>query len=101
MHLTHQLTFLSFENYMLPCFTKQIFGLDCPGCGLQRSALFLVRGEFVEAFKMYPAIYPILLLFTFLILGKLFKIKYAGLLVNLSLIISVATILISYILKFL
>ena len=53
---------LGLENFMLPCFTKQIIGIDCPGCGLQRSALFLLKGEFWNAFHMYPAIYPMLLL---------------------------------------
>ena len=48
---------LGLENFMLPCFTKQIIGIDCPGCGLQRSALFLLKGEFWNAFHMYPAIY--------------------------------------------
>lgn len=85
---------------MLPCFTKQFFGVDCPGCGLQRSLLFLINGEFVEAFKMYPAIYPMILLFSFLILSKTLKLKYSNIITNVLMVTTVAGILINYVLKF-
>lgn len=45
------------EKYMLPCMNKSIFGIECPGCGLQRSFLMLCEGRFVDAFFMFPAIY--------------------------------------------
>jgi hypothetical protein len=41
---------------------KQTFGIDCIGCGTQRALYFLIHGDFVEAFKMFPAIYTTLLL---------------------------------------
>ncbi|MDC6389890.1 DUF2752 domain-containing protein [Maribacter sp. PR1] len=85
---------------MLPCFTKQIFGVDCPGCGLQRSALFLFKGEFVEAFKMYPAIYPMIILFSFLVFGKTLKLKYSNVITNVLMVTTVGVILINYVLKF-
>ncbi|WP_232304855.1 DUF2752 domain-containing protein [Maribacter thermophilus] len=74
--------------------------MDCPGCGLQRSLLFLVRGEFVSAFKMYPAIYPMLLLFMFLLISKSTHIKYSNLITNVLMVTTVGTVLINYILKF-
>ena len=48
---------------MFPCMSKTLFGVDCLGCGFQRSFLLLLNGDFVEAFKMYPAIYVMLLFF--------------------------------------
>lgn len=91
---------LGLENFMLPCFTKQIIGIDCPGCGLQRSALFLLKGEFWNAFHMYPAIYPMLLLFAFLGLNKLSPIKYSNAITITLMISTVGFILTNYILKF-
>ncbi|WP_282103043.1 DUF2752 domain-containing protein [Maribacter sp. MMG018] len=85
---------------MLPCFTKQVFDMDCPGCGLQRSLLFLIRGEFVSAFKMYPGIYPMLLLFLFLLINKSVNIKFSNLITNVLMIITAGTIIINYTLKF-
>ena len=91
---------LGLENFMLPCFTKQIFGVDCPGCGLQRSALFLLKGEFAAAFQMYPAIYPMLLLFGFLGFNKLFPVKHSNTITITLMISTVGFILTNYILKF-
>ena len=49
------------EEYMVPCMNKSVFGIDCMGCGTQRSLALLLDGEFIEAFKMFPAIYTLLL----------------------------------------
>lgn len=85
---------------MLPCFSKQIFGVDCPGCGLQRSIAFLFQGDFVAAWGMYPALFTIIPLFGFLAADQLYKIKHATKFVNTLMIASVVLILTNYILKF-
>ena len=46
---------------MIPCLSKTLFGLDCLGCGFQRGFLLLLKGEFVAAFQMYPALYALLI----------------------------------------
>lgn len=51
---------------MLPCLNKKLFGVECFGCGIQRSFLFLLHGDFAKAFHMFPAIYTTLLFFLFL-----------------------------------
>ena len=57
----------SLEDYMLPCLNKKLFGIDCLGCGLQRAIVLVFQGEFSAAFKMYPAVFTILLLAFFII----------------------------------
>jgi len=52
---------MDLEKYMLPCFSKTLFGMECLGCGFQRSLFLLCQGEFLAAFKMYPAIYTTLI----------------------------------------
>jgi hypothetical protein len=54
------------EEYMLPCLSKKLFGIDCLGCGIQRAVVLLFKGEFAAAFYMYPAIYTMLLFFSFI-----------------------------------
>ena len=49
--------FVSLEDFMIPCLNKKLFGFDCPGCGIQRAYSILFQGDFIAAFKMYPAIY--------------------------------------------
>lgn len=60
--------FISFlEENMLSCSWKAQLGIDCLGCGMQRSIIYLLKGEFLEAFYIYPAIYTLLLMFGYLI----------------------------------
>jgi hypothetical protein len=47
--------------------------MDCPGCGLQRSILMLLKGDFVASLHMYWATIPILLMFAFLVLHLKFR----------------------------
>ncbi|GGG49118.1 hypothetical protein GCM10011414_18660 [Croceivirga lutea] len=90
---------LSLDNYMLPCLNKRLFGFDCPGCGLQRSVAMLIKGDFLGALHMYPAIYPIILLLSFLIFDSFFELKSAlTIKIILSLIVGI-TIISSYIFK--
>ena len=89
----------SSENSLLPCLNKQILGMDCPGCGMQRSVLLLFDGEFVAAFKMFPAIYPLLLLLLFLLADQFLKIKYANTISIILMITTVTFILTNFLLK--
>jgi len=52
---------MNLEKYMLPCLSKTLFGVECLGCGFQRSFLLLLQGEFAASFEMYPAIYTSLI----------------------------------------
>jgi hypothetical protein len=63
------------EELMLPCLNKQLLGFDCLGCGAQRSLVMVLQGNFSAAFKMYPAIYTILLLLLFLIFNLFVKFR--------------------------
>ncbi len=84
---------------MLPCLNKKLFGVDCLGCGMQRSIAFLIKGEFSAAFYMYPAIYPLLILLLFLGTNLFIKFKYDTIIKAGLMILSVLTIIISYVIK--
>jgi hypothetical protein len=63
------------EQLMIPCLFKAVFHTDCPGCGLQRSLLLLLKGNLVGSVVMYWATIPILLMFIFLLLHLKFNLK--------------------------
>ena len=92
---------LNIEDYMLPCFSKKIYGIDCPGCGLQRSVAFLVQGDFAAAWDIYPAIFTIIPLFLFFIADFFFTFKYVNKIITMLAIASASLILTNYIFKFL
>lgn len=39
------------------CPSVILFGLPCPGCGTTRAAIYLLKGDFAEAFYINPGIY--------------------------------------------
>lgn len=85
------------EQNMLPCLNKIWFGIICPGCGLQRSVISLLRGNFTDCLHQYPPL-P-LLLGTVMVLGfHLTKGSATSLFVlKLFYFATVTTILINYI----
>ncbi|MFV0564490.1 MAG: DUF2752 domain-containing protein [Flavobacteriaceae bacterium] len=87
------------EDYMLPCVTKKYLGIECMGCGLQRSLLFFLKGDFIGAFHMYPAIYTLLPLVFIIFLNLFYKIKHYNKIINLLAILSVVIIITSFIIK--
>lgn len=64
------------EEFLLPCLNKEIFNMECYGCGGQRALLLVFDGEFIAAFKMFPAIYPLLFLLIFVFFNFFYKFKY-------------------------
>lgn len=88
------------EDLMLPCLTKKYFGVDCPGCGLQRSIAFLIKGDVAAAWDMYPAIFTIIPLVGVFAASQFIKIKYVNKIIFSLLIISLILILTNYISKF-
>lgn len=87
------------EDYMLPCLNKKLFGVDCMGCGMQRSISLIGQGDFVGAFYMYPAIYSLISLFIFIGLNIFFKFKHSNKIITILAIITVLTIITSFIIK--
>ena len=90
---------MNVEKYMLPCMNKSLFGIDCIGCGTQRSLLLLLNGEFTKAFYQFPAIYSTLLLFGLIGLHLIDKKRnYQKLIIGLA-ITNALIMIISYIYK--
>ncbi len=84
---------------MLPCLNKKLFGLECLGCGMQRSIIHLVNGEFIDAFKMYPAIYTLILFALFAVLNLKLKFKNSRKIIITFATINVLIIVTSYFIK--
>ena len=91
--------YLQIDDYMLPCLNKKIFGVDCLGCGIQRALGLLIHGEFIAAFKMYPAIYTLLIFAFFIIINLFYKVKYAQKIISILAVTNILIIVVSYVIK--
>lgn len=87
------------EKYMLPCLSKTFFGFDCLGCGLQRSFIYLINGEFWNAFKMYPAIFSLLILTLFVVVNLKIKYKHAQKIISKLAYLNLSIIIVNHIIK--
>jgi hypothetical protein len=64
------------EDHSLPCAYKYLLGIDCPLCGSQRATFFLLRGELIKSFQMYPPLIPVLLLSVLLMAKLIFRKRF-------------------------
>ena len=84
---------------MLTCHFKKYTGLDCPGCGAQRSLLLLSKGEVTESFLMFPALIPLLCTFVFLLIHLKFKLKHGAKVLIFSFALSAGIMVMNFIYK--
>ena len=90
---------LSIKEYMVPCLSKTVLGVICPGCGFQRSIALLLEGDFLGAFTMYPAIFTLIPFALLLVVSGIFRLKNMNPLISVLGITSVALILINFFIK--
>lgn len=79
---------------MIPCLSKKLFGIECLGCGTQRSFLMLCKGDFTGAFNLYPPIFTLCIFFIFLVINILDKQKrFTKIVINLAIVNAVVMVL--------
>ncbi|QJP33131.1 DUF2752 domain-containing protein [Nonlabens sp. Ci31] len=93
------MTLLITDGWMLPCMSKQLTGMDCPGCGIQRSISFLLQGHLTDSFLMYPGLFPGIFLFFFLIFDWFTEVKYSEQIKLWATLITIGTIITSFLVK--
>ncbi|RYD78627.1 MAG: DUF2752 domain-containing protein [Sphingobacteriales bacterium] len=87
------------NHHLLSCPFKAHFGIDCPGCGLQRSVLALMKGNFFESFIFYPATIPLLVLILFTAIHLKIDFKFGAYFIKIMFMGIAVIILINYIYK--
>lgn len=59
---------LYFFDFKIPCVFHKITGFYCPGCGITRSLISLIKFEFYQSFRYNPLVfilYPFLIPYSF------------------------------------
>ena len=66
------------HNELLPCVWKQTTGIDCMGCGTQRSVLALLEGDLANSIVFFPALMPMIFMFAILTGHLIFKFRHGA-----------------------
>jgi hypothetical protein len=85
------------ENHMGTCFYQKFLGFPCPGCGMQRSLIELLKGNLWESLALYPALIPTIFLFVFLVLHLVFQFKNGANILRITFIGNIVIIVFHYI----
>ena len=64
------------EHHLFSCFFKSYIGLECPGCGMQRSLIALLKGNINESLKYHAALIPFIITIVLLLIQL--KIKHVN-----------------------
>lgn len=73
--LSTSLNALTDIDVCIPCLWKTIFNVNCPGCGLTRAFINLLKLDFKHAFEMNKFIFIILPLGIYYLLSDLKRFK--------------------------
>ncbi|NTW32237.1 MAG: DUF2752 domain-containing protein [Bacteroidetes bacterium] len=87
------------EEHMFACAYKKYFGIECPGCGMQRAFVEMLNGNFILSLKTYPALLPTIFMLGYLILHLFLKFKKGALVLKISFIFTASIMFINYIIK--
>lgn len=87
------------EDNLLTCSWKQYLGQECMGCGMQRAIILLLKGDIIGSFKMYPALFTLLLMFIYLAFHLKYDYKKGHLILRYLFILNVIIILVNYLIK--
>ncbi len=89
------------ESIAQPCFYKAFIGIECPGCGMQRSFIELLRGNIAESLILYPALFTTILLVLLLFIHLIFKLEKGALMLKIIFIINAGIMVLHYIYRIL
>ncbi|MGY4385383.1 hypothetical protein ACVWYN_002421 [Pedobacter sp. UYP24] len=87
------------KGHLLTCPFKSHTGLDCPGCGFQRSLLALIQGDVKSSIHLFPASLPIVMLLIFVPAHLKFDFKQGARTIKLLYLFIALVIVLNYVYK--
>lgn len=88
------------EHHLLTCPIKYFFGIECPGCGMQRAFIELLKGNFLESIRVYPPLIPLFIMIIVLIVNLCIESEKWLKILKFIFIFNVIILTLNYILKF-
>jgi hypothetical protein len=88
------------EKRQAPCFYKAVLNIECPGCGMQRAFIALLKGDLLDSIRLYPALLPTMAMLLFLLLHISLKIKNGSRILLYLFVFNSVVIVVNYLYKF-
>lgn len=87
------------ESHFLKCYFVESIGVICPGCGMQRSFIALLKGDIVESMALFPALMPLIFMLSFLPLHLAFNFRHGASILKYTFIFTATLIILNYVYK--
>ena len=87
------------EVHQGSCSWKQLFGVRCPGCGMQTAFIELLKGNLLLSLKTFPALLPMMLMLVFLFIHIVFKLPKGPSILKFLFIFTSSIMMISYLVQ--
>lgn len=87
------------ENNLLTCSIHSLTGIDCPGCGMQRAFIALLRGHLLASFRLNPALIPLLFTILFTALHLYLDLRNGARLIVIFFSITVSLMIVNFVVK--
>jgi hypothetical protein len=84
---------------MAPCGLRWLLGIDCPGCGMQRAFVALLRGDLISSFRYNAATLPFLITFLYTILHAAIGFRHGARNIIWLFSFTAAVMLLNYVIK--
>ncbi|MES2761524.1 MAG: DUF2752 domain-containing protein [Bacteroidota bacterium] len=87
------------EHHLFSCFFKSYFGVECPGCGMQRSLIALLKGDIMGSLHYNVALIPFIVTLVLLIVQLTTKHINGGKYVMWAFITTTSLMMIQFIIR--
>lgn len=87
------------ERNLFSCTIKSLTGSDCPGCGMQRAFIELLKGNFEESFTHNSSLLPFLITIFFTVSHLIFGYKNGARIIVILFSFTVLVMLCQFVIK--
>ena len=87
------------EVHQGTCSWKQVFGIRCPGCGIQSAFIELLKGNLWESIKIFPALLPMMVMLIVLLIHIVFKLQKGAAILKFLFIFTSSIMMLSYLIR--
>jgi len=87
------------EQHLFTCSIKTLVGIDCPGCGMQRAFVALLKGDLKESLHHNASLIPFLVTMLFTISHLIFGFKNGARLIVILFLMTAVVMALNFIIK--